>query len=151
MQDLRTEHLGHWLLLALRRFDARVLHLLARNEAVSLALSNLARRGQLTAAQIHVTRHLAPAGLRLGELARRAGVTKQAMGRLVDQCVAWDLVRRDPDPRDARACLVRFTPTGLAWLQAYNQALLQAQTELRTAVGDEVAAVLAIGLEAYAA
>jgi DNA-binding MarR family transcriptional regulator len=150
-RDLRTEHLGHWLLLALRCFDARVLQLMAQSETVSLALSNLARRAQLTAAHVHITRHLAPEGMRLGELAARAGVTKQAMGRLVDECVAWDLVRREPDARDARACLVRFTPTGLAWLRAYNQALVQAQAELRAAVGDEVAAVLAIGLEAYAA
>ena len=149
--DLRAGNLGHWLLLALRRFDGRVLQLLASSETVSLALSNLARRGQLTAAHIHITRHLAPEGLRLGELARRAGVTKQAMGRLVDQCVAWDLVRREPDARDARASVVRFTPAGLAWLQAYNHALLQAQAELRAAVGAEVATVLAIGLEAYAA
>jgi len=39
----------------------------------------------------------------------------------------------------------------LAWLQAYEEAVRQAESELRDAVGPEVAAVIAIGLEAYAA
>jgi hypothetical protein len=37
----------------------------------------------------------------------------------------------------------------LAWLQAYRAAVEQAEAELRQAVGDEVATVLSIGLEAY--
>ena len=111
----------------------------------------LARRGHLTASHIHITQHLALAGSRPTELAARAGVSKQAMGKLVDQCEAWGLVRRQNDPRDARAWLVLFTPTGLAWLQAFEDAVAQAQAELHAAVGDNVATVIALGLEAYAA
>lgn len=125
--------------------------LMAANERMPLALANLARRGKLTASHVHITRHLALEGARLTELARRAGVSKQAMGKLVDQCTAWDLVQRQPDPRDARACLVVFTQTGLSWLLAYQEAVIQAQTELHAAVGEEVATVIALGLEAYAA
>ena len=147
----RQAHLGHWLALALQRFDARVLQLMARNDRVTLALSNLAARGSLTASHIHITRHLALQGSRLTELAQRAGVSKQAMGKLVDQCSAWGLVQRQDDPQDARARRVVFTPTGLAWLQAFEEAVTQAEAELRAAVGSEVATVIAIGLEAYAA
>ena len=53
----RQSHLGHWMSLALQRFDARVLFLMSRNEAVPLALSNLAARGCLSASHIHITRH----------------------------------------------------------------------------------------------
>jgi hypothetical protein len=42
-----------------------------------------------------------------------------------------------------------FTASGLAWLQAYQAAVEQAQAELAEAVGDEVATVVALGLEAY--
>jgi len=147
----RQAHLGHWLALALQRFDARVLQLMADNDQMPLALSNLAARGSLTASHIHITRHLALQGSRLTELAQRAGVSKQAMGKLVDQCEAWGLVQRQDDPQDARARRVVFTATGLAWLQAFGEAVLQAEAELRAAVGPEVAAVIAIGLEAYAA
>jgi DNA-binding MarR family transcriptional regulator len=136
---------------ALLRFDARVLSLMARNEDVPLALSNLAARGRLSASHIHITRHLALDGSRLTDLAQRANMTKQAMGKLVDQCEAWGLVTRQDDPRDARVRRIVFTPVGLAWLQAYRQAVAQAEEELRAAVGAEVATVIAIGLEAYAA
>ncbi|NMM14186.1 MAG: MarR family transcriptional regulator [Rhodoferax sp.] len=147
----RQAHLGHWMSQALLRFDARVLSLMARNEDVPLALSNLAARGRLSASHIHITRHLALDGSRLSELAQRANMTKQAMGKLVDQCEAWGLVTRQDDLRDARARRIVFTPVGLAWLQAYRQAVAQAEEELRAAVGAEVATVIAIGLEAYAA
>jgi DNA-binding MarR family transcriptional regulator len=136
---------------ALLRFDARVLSLMARNEDVPLALSNLAARGRLSASHLHITRHLALDGSRLTDLAQRANMTKQAMGKLVDQCEAWGLVTRQDDPRDARVRRIVFTPVGLAWLQAYRQAVAQAEEELRAAVGAEVATVIAIGLEAYAA
>jgi len=147
----RQAHLGHWLAVALQRFDARVLQLMARNDRVPLALSHLAARGSLTASHIHITRHLALEGSRLTDLAHRAGVSKQAMGKLVDQCQAWDLVQRQNDAQDARARRIMFTPTGLAWLQAFEEAVTQTEAELRAAVGTEVATVIAIGLEAYAA
>ena len=145
----RQNHLGHWLRLALNRFDARVLTLMARHPGVPLGLSNLAERGQIGAAHIHITRHLDLEGSRLTELAQRAGMTKQAMGTLVTQCEAWGMVDRVGDPADARARCIKFTATGLAWLSAYQDAVAQAEGELRQAVSSEVATVIALGLEAY--
>ncbi|KAF1021714.1 MAG: hypothetical protein GAK30_01614 [Paracidovorax wautersii] len=146
----RLTHLGRWLGHALRKFDARVLELMAGDEHVPLALSNLAARAQITAAHVHITRHLPLEGARLTALAAAAGMSKQAMGDLVVQCEAWGLVVREPDPLDARARQVRFTATGLAWLDAFRRAVAQAQAEFRAAVGPEVATVVALGLEAYA-
>ena len=146
----RQAHLGHWMNLALQRFEARVLVLMAGDEEMPLALSNLAARGRLSASHIHITRHLALEGSRLTDLAPCASMSKQAMGKLVEQCEAWGLVSRMPDARDARARLIVFTPAGLSWLKAYQGAVAQAEAELRAAVGVEVATVIAIGLEAYA-
>jgi len=145
----RQTHLGRLMGDALRRFDARVLQLMARDVEVPLALSNLAARAQVGAAHIHITRHLSLAGDRLTELAARAGMTKQAMASLVDQCAAWGLVTREADPLDARARRVCFTPTGLAWLRAFEGAVEQAEAEFRAEVGEAVATVVAIGLETY--
>jgi DNA-binding MarR family transcriptional regulator len=117
---------------------------------VPLALSNLAARDQVGAAHIHITRHLAVGGSRLTDLAASAGMSKQAMGDLVDQCEAWGLVRREADPHDRRARRVVFTESGLAWLEAFRGAVAQAEDEFRQAVGDDVATVVALGLEAYA-
>ena len=144
-------HMGHWMQQASLRFDARVLSLMAANAEMPLALANLAARGSLSASHIQITRHLPLEGTRLTDLAKRAGISKQAMGKLVEQCEAWGLVARGDDLRDARARWVAFTPIGLAWLQAHQQAVMQAEDELRAAVGSEVATVMALGLEAYAA
>lgn len=147
----RQTHLGRLTELARQRFDARVLALMAHNAELALSLSHLAARGRLGASHIQITRHLAEDGCRLTDLAALAGITKQAMGKLVDQCAAWGLVARAPDPRDARAVRVVFTPSGRQWLAAYQQAVTQAETEFRQAVGDEVATVVHLGLEAYVA
>ena len=146
----RGGHLGRLLGEALRRFDARVLHLMAHDAQVPLALSNLAARQQVGAAHVHITRHLSLRGSRLTELAHSAGMSKQAMGDLVTQCEAWGLVRREPDPRDARARRIVFTPDGLLWLDAFRRAVGRAEAEFAGQVGNEVATVVALGLEAYA-
>ena len=146
----RLTHFGRLLGHAARRFDERVLQLMAHNIDVPLALANLAARSQVNASHVHITRHVALEGSRLTELARNAGMTKQAMGDLVDQAEAWGIVTRETDPTDARGRIVRYTPAGLAWLKAFKDAVAQAEAEFRSEVGDEVAAVVAIGLEAYA-
>lgn len=146
----RQTHLGRLLGHAMRKFDARVLELMAANEGVPLALANLAARDKISAAHIHITRHLGLEGTRLTELAQLAGMTKQAMGNLVNQCEAWGLVSKQEDALDARAKKVVFTETGRVWLQAFQKAVQQAEAEFREQVGAEVATVVALGLEAYA-
>ena len=148
-QDWRPSHLGRLLGHAMRRFDTRVRLLMAQHIDVPLALSNLAARDKVSAAHIHLTRHLPLAGARLSELAAMAGMSKQAMGDLVTQCEAWGLVQRVPDDTDARAKRIVFTDTGLDWLRAFEQAVAQTEEEFRQEVGDAVATVISLGLEAY--
>ena len=145
----RGGHLGRLLGEAMRRFDARVLELMAGNPEVPLALSNLASRAQIGAAHVHITRHLALRGSRLTDLAASAGMSKQAMGDLVTQCEAWGLVRRETDPLDARARRIVFTADGLLWLEAFRQAVATAEAEFHAQVGHDVATVVTLGLEAY--
>ena len=145
----RLTHLGWLLGHALRRFDERVLQLMASDVQVPLALSNLAARDQVGAAHIHITRHLSTSGSRLTDLALSAGMTKQAMGDLVNQCEAWGLVTREADAYDKRARRVVFAASGLLWLEAFQRAVAQAEDEFRQAVGADVATVVALGLEAY--
>jgi len=51
-------------------------------------------------------------GMRLTELACRAGVTKQSAGEIVDDLVGLGYVERFPDPADRRAKLIRLTEKG---------------------------------------
>jgi DNA-binding MarR family transcriptional regulator len=79
--------------------------------------------------------HIDLDGTRATEIARRAGVTKQAVGQLVDELVAIGMLRRDPDPQDRRAQLVRFTDEGIAQLLAGIDVLDEIELELGGDVG----------------
>lgn len=146
----RHSHLGRLMGRALQAFDQRVLALMMADVHAPLALSNLAARQQISAAHIHLLRHLPLAGARLTELAQSAHMTKQSMGDLIDQCVAWGLVERLPDPLDGRARRVAFTSLGVEWLHAFGRAVAQSEAEFRAQVGEDVATVVALGLDAYA-
>jgi DNA-binding MarR family transcriptional regulator len=67
---------------------------------------------------------------------RRALITKQTAGFLVDQLERAGYVRRVPDPRDARARLVQIAERGRAAVEAEWTAYLgeQATTQLRHAL-----------------
>ncbi len=60
-----------------------------------------------------VLTHLRVSGTRLTDLARRASMSKQAMGQLVDEVERLGYVERVSDPTDRRAKIVRFTRAGL--------------------------------------
>lgn len=52
-------------------------------------------------------------GLRLTDLAARAGITAQSMGELVDDLEAKGYLERRPDPEDRRAKRIYLTDRGL--------------------------------------
>jgi DNA-binding MarR family transcriptional regulator len=66
----------------------------------------------ITMAQAKLAQRIDPGGSRLGRLADAAQVTKQSAGYLVDQLEEAGYVERVPDPRDARAVLVRIAERG---------------------------------------
>ncbi|MEO6713468.1 MAG: MarR family winged helix-turn-helix transcriptional regulator [Mycobacteriales bacterium] len=55
---------------------------------------------------------ISPEGSRLTELARKANMSPQAMGELVDELVDIGYVVRRPDPADGRAKLIVLTKRG---------------------------------------
>ena len=85
----RHANIGRLLNNAVRRFEARVLELMSASGHVDTRI-----------AHVGLTRNLDVEGTRLTELARRASMSKQAMGELVDQCVELGLVDRVADPGD---------------------------------------------------
>lgn len=74
-------------------------------------------------------------GTRLTELARRAGVTKQAMMVVVDELEVHGLVRRTPDPEDGRAKVVRLTARGRTCAAECRRAMAAVEARARRAVG----------------
>ena len=141
-QDLdeswRTRNAGRILSNALRRFEERVLALMADSGYTQTRRSH-----------VNFTRHLDLGGTRITELARRAAMTSAAMTELVDQCVAMGLVERVEDPSDKRVRIVRFTPWGRKWLVAFGRAVAIAESELASEVGVRNLSVLLNAMRRY--
>ncbi len=74
--------------------------------------------------------HIPPEGIRLTELARRAGVTKQAMAEVVASLESRGYLERSLDPSDGRAKLIRFSERGWASVAVALDALQEIEGEL---------------------
>ncbi len=79
--------------------------------------------------------HLDFDGVRLTQLAARVGVTKQAVGQLVDDLAAMGMVERMPDPQDLRAKRIRFSRRGYVALMHGLGILRDIEGELLSVVG----------------
>jgi DNA-binding MarR family transcriptional regulator len=79
--------------------------------------------------------HIALEGTRLTALADAVGVSKQAIGQLVDELEQMGVLERRPDPDDGRARLVIWTARGRAGLLEGLRTLTGLERELRTAIG----------------
>ena len=136
----RHANIGRLLNNAVRRFEARVLELMSESGHQETRI-----------AHVSLTRNLDVEGTRLTELARRASMSKQAMGELVDQCAELGLVDRVADPSDGRARIVKFTRAGLIWLNAFRDAVDIAEREMRAELGKATMDTILKGLKAYGA
>jgi DNA-binding MarR family transcriptional regulator len=136
----RHDNVGRLLNNAVSRFESRVLELMSQSGHPEARISH-----------ISLTRNLDLEGTRVSELARRAGMTKQAMGELVSQCAALGLVVTSVDSSDKRARVVQFTPDGSRWLEAFRQAVDRAEREMRDEVGAMAMDVLRGALALYGA
>ncbi|EDM75709.1 transcriptional regulatory protein [Plesiocystis pacifica SIR-1] len=86
--------------------------------------------------------HIDHGGTRLTELARRMGISKQAVGQLVDDLEAMGALERVPDPEDGRAKLICFSRSpGVSILDGFA-VLRDFETELAEAIGAARAARL---------
>jgi DNA-binding MarR family transcriptional regulator len=74
-------------------------------------------------------------GLQLGELARRAGLSKQTMTTLVRQLEAEALVRRHPDPGDGRASRVHLTDEARRFRPAAERVLAALDAAVAAQIG----------------
>ena len=105
------------------------------------------RASELTPSQARALLLVDRAGTRLTELARRAGVTKQAMMQMVDDLQEAGFVRRTPDPADARAKAVRLTSRGVRQRALARQAVQMVESRIRRELGPRRYAALRSALE----
>jgi DNA-binding MarR family transcriptional regulator len=85
-------------------------------------------------------------GLRMGELARRARLSKQAMTELVRRLEHDGLVERRPDPSDGRASVVFLTGRSRAFQPVAARTLADLDRLARERLDDEGAEALRAAL-----
>lgn len=134
----RHSNVGRLLNNARNRFDQRVLEILSENGHKEIRFSHF-----------NLIRNLDIEGTIATELAKRAGITKQAMGDIVEQCVQFGIVERVINEQDRRAKIVKFNEAGLEWLEAFRLAITTAEQEMRDELGYLRTDAIVSALKAY--
>ncbi len=76
-------------------------------------------------------------GLRLTEMAARAGITVQSMGELVDDLEMKGYLERRPDPDDRRAKRIYLTERGRKNARVAKQATVDVENSLAELLGQQ--------------
>ena len=74
-------------------------------------------------------------GTRSTELARRMGISKQAVGRQIRFLDEQGLIKCVADPNDGRAFLVKFTRAGIRRLEQLQGAIKNIERDLEESLG----------------
>jgi DNA-binding MarR family transcriptional regulator len=103
--------------------------------------------GRLRIAHTALFPHITEAGVRLTVIAERLGVTKQAIGPLIDDLEREGVVERIDDPGDRRAKLIRWTRAGRRALVHGLGVLAELERDLAREIGKARLAQLGDTLE----
>lgn len=101
LEQKRDQNLGRILLRLERRFTAQALSALDDKGIHGLKMS-----------QMPVLGHIRTDGTRAVDIAKAVGISKQAVGKIIDEVKSAGYVETVPDPKDSRANIIRFTPAG---------------------------------------
>ena len=107
LDRIRHEHLGWLLGRADRLFARRVTRAVHARGFDGIRLAHIA-----------LIRNVDERGTRISEIARRAGMTKQATGQLVAEFVTEGFIRIVADPTDGRVKVAQYTLRGRRLLRA---------------------------------
>ncbi|CAN5314709.1 hypothetical protein BH20ACT22_BH20ACT22_26260 [soil metagenome] len=111
---------------------------LAYNKSSAAIYQRLRENGVTDTRPSHgnVMEHLAfDDGLRLNDLATRAGITPQSMGQFVDELEDLGYVERRPDPDDRRAKRIHLTRKGKRSNQVEWKVVGEVEAALETLLG----------------
>lgn len=124
LDRIRHEHLG-WLL---GRAD------LLFAEGVTRTINERGFAG-IRLVHIALIRNVDENGTRISDIAKRAGMTKQATGQLVAEFVELGYIKLVPDPDDGRAKVARYTAKGKRLLLAIVASIEATETAVAKAIG----------------
>jgi DNA-binding MarR family transcriptional regulator len=105
------------------------------NEEAAARVNAEAGRPVFTGAVANLLPHITFEGVRVGVVAGKLGISKQAVSKVVADLAEQGIVELVPDPQDARGRLVRFTARGADAIQHGLGILAGLEAELARSVG----------------
>lgn len=126
---LQAQPTGRLLILLFRRFEEDLVRRLEEKGY-----------GDVGLAQLNVVRHLPPEGAQVVELARWAGLTKQAIGKLVAELREAGYLTTRPHEDDGRAVKVTFSRKGERLVQDAITIIRGIEARYAARIGDDALA-----------
>lgn len=120
----RTEHVGLALWRAAEAWRRRL--------SAEMTARGVPWYGEARAALIPL---IGPGGARMADLAARSGLSRQAVHQHVEALEADGVLRREPDPDDARGRILRYTDAGLAVLREADAAKRRIEADYAARLG----------------
>jgi DNA-binding MarR family transcriptional regulator len=105
----------------------------------------------LRPAHFRLLRFPGPDGLRPTELARRIGITKQALNPLLNDLERWGYLERRPGEGDQRARVVQLTPDGRRLLDTIRRLHAEIEADWEREIGPRRYRAMREGLQQIAA
>jgi DNA-binding MarR family transcriptional regulator len=124
LTEVRDTHLGRMLLKLERKFTKQVLEKLASDNIKDITLRHFV-----------VIPYVDHKGIRAIEIAKQAGISKQAVSKLVDELVNKGYLELKPDPTDGRASLVYMSSRGHEFLELALKYTRQIESQWADKVG----------------
>ena len=126
LEQKKKESVGQLLLKCARLFNEQALARVNRSSG----------RPELRPAHTNLLPHIDFAGTRITEIARKLGITKQAVSQTIGDLEELGVVETFTDPSDGRAKLVRYTPKGAEGIQQGLRLLVDLERELAQSIGE---------------
>ena len=116
-----------------QRNSVRIIRQLNRyiNAEINYYLS-IGGHSKLSARHLSVFENLDFEGTNIVNLAQRAGMTKQAMSKLVKEVVAEGYLKVKVDERDSRALIVCFTDKGVVFLKDMRETIQNVRRKFKS-------------------
>lgn len=104
----------------------------------ALFSQKMAERGCVWVAEARggLMQHIGPDGISQNQLVQRSGLTKQAVQQHLDELTRDGVIRRTPDPNDARKKRVELTAKGIESQHIANDVKREIENEFRSIVGE---------------
>jgi DNA-binding MarR family transcriptional regulator len=116
-------------------------------------VQGLRARGYSSLRSTHTTllSNIDLAGSSVSEAADRAGITKQAMGRLAAELEEIGYIRIEVDPEDARVRVLKLTAQGSKLMRDSFNVMAELESRYADMIGDKALTAILRGLSAFIA